>query len=59
MSATHKTTSCANTQNEIINFELSKPSPLKGTKNNNPHNQNLEKAYEELEREIFDIKSKL
>jgi len=45
------------------NFEISKTSPMetvKTTNRNGGGNQpNLEKAYEELEKEIFEIKAKL
>lgn len=47
------------TQNELINFELSKTSPMHTAKTTQNNNTNLEKAYEELEKEIFEIKNKL
>ena len=56
--------------NDIINFELSKASPMMTSKTmqgaassltggRTNGGGNLEKAYEELEKEIFDIKQKL
>ena len=49
-------------QSELTNnFEFTKTSPMDTVKTTNRvgSQQNLEKAYEELEREIYEIKSKL